>query len=241
MQQQHRWKKLRRAISIMHKKQQALEALLQQKLLPLYYHESAEVSIAILQALYDGGVRIIEYTNRGKNALDNFKALRKAVDKKMPGMLLGIGTIKTKKGAKKYIEAGADFIVCPSINEEVGKVVEEAELLWIPGCMTPTEITTAENAGAELVKIFPGNILGPSYISAIKDLFPNLKFMPTGGVEAEESNLKGWFAAGVVGVGMGSKLITKDAIEKKDYEGMKLAAGNALVLVQQVANSFLLN
>lgn len=222
----------------MHKKQQALEALLQQKLLPLYYHESAETSIAILQALYDGGIRIIEYTNRGENALDNFKALRKAVDKNMPGMLLGIGTIKTKKQAKKYIEAGTDFIVCPSINEEVGKVVDEAELLWIPGCMTPTEIATAENAGAELVKIFPGNMLGPSYISAIKDLFPNLKFMPTGGVEAEESNLKGWFAAGVVGVGMGSKLITKEAIEKKDYEGLKIAAANALQLVKQVAQLY---
>src|SRR5205085_7132898 len=127
------------------------------------------------------------------HALDNFYSLRKQADKKWPGLQLGIGTIKTKKQAKKFIEAGADFIICPTINEEVGEVVQDAKLLWIPGCMTATEIAVAESAGATLVKIFPGNILGPSYVSAIKDLFPDLLFMPTGGVEAEENNLKGWF------------------------------------------------
>ncbi|MDQ3683281.1 MAG: bifunctional 4-hydroxy-2-oxoglutarate aldolase/2-dehydro-3-deoxy-phosphogluconate aldolase [Bacteroidota bacterium] len=217
----------------MDKKTKAVELLLGQRLLPLYYHESAEVSIEILQALYDAGVRIAEYTNRGEAALYNFKNLRQAVDRKMPELLLGIGTIKSKKQAKKYIEAGADFIVCPSMNEEVGQVVEDAKLLWIPGCMTPTEIACAENAGAEIVKIFPGNILGPAYISSIKDLFPSLKFMPTGGVEAEENNLREWFKAGVVAVGMGSKLISKETIEQKDYESLKAAAVKALQLVKE--------
>lgn len=217
----------------MHKKQQAVLVLLDQKLLPLYYHESEAVSIEILKALYDAGIRIVEYTNRGENALANFKALRKEVDKNMHGLLLGIGTIKNKKQAKKYIEAGADFVVAPSINEEVGEVVMKEELLWIPGCMTPTEIASAENAGAEIIKIFPGNLLGPSFITAIKDLFPALKFVVTGGVEAEEKNLKEWFTSGVVAVGMGSKLISKQMIEGKDYEGLKTAAVNALGLVKE--------
>lgn len=220
----------------MHKKEQVHEALLAQKLLPLYYHDDAETSVAILQALYDAGIRLVEYTNRGEHALANFKSLRKAADKNMPGLHLGIGTVKSKKQAKKYVEAGADFIVCPSINEEVGEVAADAGLLWIPGCMTPTEIAAAENAGAVLVKIFPGNILGPGYVSAIRELFPGLRFMPTGGVEAEEANLQSWFRAGVAGVGMGSKLITKELIAQKDYEGIKKATAAALQLVNQVAS-----
>jgi 2-dehydro-3-deoxyphosphogluconate aldolase/(4S)-4-hydroxy-2-oxoglutarate aldolase len=153
----------------------------------------------------------------------------------MPGLQLGIGTIKTKKQAKKYIEAGADFIVCPSINEEVGEVVIGEKLLWVPGCLTPTEIATAENAGADIVKIFPGNILGPSYISAIKDLFPALRFVVTGGVESEESNLKGWFGAGVVGVGMGSKLISKDIVERKDFDGLRKLTQKTIELVKRIS------
>ncbi len=219
----------------MDKKEKALQLLLEQKLLPLYYHESAEVSIEVLQALYDAGIRIVEYTNRGEAALKNFKSLRKTVDKKMPGLLLGIGTIKSKKQAKKYIEAGADFIICPSMNEEVAEICEDKKLLWIPGCWTPTEIAAAENTGATIVKIFPGNILGPSYISSIKDLFPNLKFMPTGGVESKANNLKGWFKAGVVAVGMGSKLISRETMERKDFEGLKVATVKALQLAREAA------
>ncbi len=214
----------------MYKKELATTALLQQRLLPLYYHDSADVSKRILKALYDGGVRIVEYTNRGEAALENFGILRKFTDKELAGLQLGIGTVKSKKQAKEYIKAGADFVVCPSINEEVGEVVEKHELLWIPGCMTPTEIAAAENAGAQIVKIFPGNLLGPSYITAIKDLFPGLRFVVTGGVEAEAKNLKAWFDAGVVGVGMGSKLVTKDMIAKGDYEGMTEATRKVLQL-----------
>lgn len=219
----------------MHRKEKALQSLLAQQLLPLYYHDSATTSVAVLKALYNGGIKIVEYTNRGEKALANFRELRKAVDKEMPDLLLGIGTIKNKEQAAQYMEAGADFIVCPSTNPEVAEVTHQAGLLWIPGCMTPTEIATAENAGAGLVKIFPGNLLGPSYISSVKDLFPGLKFIPTGGVEAEENNLKGWFKAGVIAVGMGSKLITKELIDQTDYDGITAATKQALTLVKEAA------
>lgn len=219
----------------MHKIEQATELLLHQKMLPLYYHENAEVCVEVLQALYNAGIKIVEFTNRGTYALDNFKHLIDA-GKNMPGMMIGIGTIKNKKQAKQYIEAGADFIVCPSINKKVAKVTSQAGLLWIPGCMTPTEIAAAENAGASIVKIFPGNILGPSYITAIKDLFPGIKFMPTGGVEAEENNLKEWFNSGVVAVGMGSKLVSKNLIEKRDYERITQLTKDALFLVSSINN-----
>lgn len=218
----------------MHKKQSALEALFQQKLLPLYYNDSMEVSVAILTALHNAGIRILEYTNRGEHALRNFMQLKRVATDQMPGLYLGIGTIKTPEEANAYIIAGADFIVSPTTNPSVASAAHAAGLLWIPGCMTPTEIAVAEQAGAGLAKIFPGNILGPSYVSAIKDLFPNMKFMPTGGVETEENNLREWFSSGVVAVGMGSKLITKELITKGDYEGITNSAKSALVLIEKV-------
>lgn len=209
-------------------------ALLEQRLLPLFYHDSPELSVAILRALYEGGVRVVEYTNRGASALANFVVLRQQVNESMPGLLLGIGTIKNEAQAQDYIDAGADFIVCPSMHEGVGAACANAGKLWIPGCMTPTEIAAAENAGATLVKIFPGNLLGPSYISSIRDLFPGLRFLVTGGVEAEEKNLQGWFRAGVVGVGMGSRLITKERVQEKDFAGLRAATTRALELVKQI-------
>jgi len=219
-----------------HKKEKALELLLEQKLLPLYYHEDSATCLKVLDALYAAGIRMVEYTNRGEQALRNFKELKKHSDRNLEGMLLGIGTIKTKKAAKKFAEAGADFIVAPTINEEVGGIAEAEELLWIPGCMTPSEIARAEEAGAGLVKIFPGNILGPSYLHAIRELFPGIRFMPTGGVDAEESNLSAWFRSGVAAVGMGSKLIPKDPAAK-GYDQLTRDAGWALQMVQQVAGS----
>jgi 2-dehydro-3-deoxyphosphogluconate aldolase / (4S)-4-hydroxy-2-oxoglutarate aldolase len=217
------------------RKEQAIQAILKQKLLPLFYNESAETSISILRALYDAGIRTVEYTNRGENALQNFSKMISAVKKGMPGMLLGIGTIKTKEQAGDFINSGADFIICPTIHPEVAAITHEAGLLWIPGCLTPTEIAKAEMEGATIVKIFPGNILGPGYISSIQELFPKIQFMPTGGVEAEEENLRSWFKAGVVAVGMGSKLITKESVSSGDFIQIKNATVKALDLINTIA------
>lgn len=222
-------------IPSIHKKEEVLQELLEQKLLPLYYHDRADTSIAILQALYQGGIRIIEYTNRGPNALQNFRALRKIADREMPGLQLGIGTIKNREQASQFVHAGADFIVCPSMNPEVGEAAYTAGVLWIPGCMTPTEIAAAENTGAILVKIFPGNLLGPEYLRSIKDIFPGMQYVVTGGVAAEATNLREWFSAGVSAVGMGSKLITKDLVRQEQYESIAHAAAQALQLVQQAS------
>lgn len=195
-----------------------LTQIRQQKMLPLYFHKDVEVSINVLKALYEAGIRSVEYTNRGAEAVANFKAMRKLVDESMPGMLLGIGTVKTVEDAEKFIKAGADFIISPVVFPPVAKVVQDAGLLWIPGCLTPTEIFTAEMNGAKLVKIFPGSVVGPSYISAIKELFPGLLFMPTGGVDTTAENIKEWFNNGVVAVGMGSKLISKSILQNRQYD-----------------------
>ena len=219
----------------MGKKKSAIEALLSQQLLPLYYHDSAEISLKILQSLYNAGIRTVEYTNRGESALENYRHLRKAADKSMEDLQLGVGTIKSRKAAKKFIDAGADFVVCPSVNPEVAEISHAKGLLWVPGCLTTTEIATAEEAGATIVKIFPGNILGPSYITAIREIFPSLQFMPTGGVEPEASNLRGWFSAGVVAVGMGSKLISKALVQEGNFEELTRQTEEALQLVKNVS------
>lgn len=206
----------------------------EQGVLPLYFHPDATVSVEVLKALYAAGIRAVEYTNRGEEALENFKLLKETRDQELPELLLGIGTIKRKKEAKAFMKAGADFIIAPGMIEEVAETVLKEEMVWIPGCMTTTEIIRAEDAGAKLIKLFPGNLLGPSFVSAIKELFPGLKFMPTGGVEVSRDNLTGWFKSGVVAVGMGSKLITKEILEKKEYETLITKTKEAMALVKEV-------
>lgn len=201
-------------------KQETIKAITDQGLLPLFFYEDAAVSLEIVRTLYRAGVRVIEYTNRGKEALDNFKVLVEVVNAEMPELHLGIGTIKNVQEAKDFMAAGAHFIVCPVIDNEVGALVHDAGMLWIPGCFTPTEINQAYQLQAGIIKLFPANILGPSYVSAVKDLFPGQLFVPTGGVEISAPNITGWFSSGVCAVGMGSKLISKEILSNNDYDSL---------------------
>lgn len=218
----------------MEKKNEILKLIPEQGVLPLFFYKDTEVSIEVLKALYSAGIRSVEYTNRGEAALKNFREMRKVCDSELKGMYLGVGTIKNAEAARSFIDAGADYIISPGLVEDVVKIADENGMLWVPGCMTPSEIIRAEQLGAKMIKLFPGNILGPSFLSAVKELFPNLLFMPTGGVEAEKENLQGWFRAGVCAVGMGSKLITKTALENRDYEGIKATTLKSLQLIKEV-------
>jgi len=202
----------------MSKKDIVLDAIVTQGTLPLFFYPDAEVSLEITRTLYKAGVRVFEYTNRGAAALANFKVLKQAQQTEMPDLHLGIGTIKSINEATAFIDAGADFIVSPIVNPEVGELTAKHELLWIPGCMTPTEIYTAQQHGAALIKIFPANILGPEFVSSIRDLFAGQLFIPTGGVDLNINSISGWFRAGVCAVGMGSKLISKNVLENKLYD-----------------------
>ncbi len=215
----------------MNKKSEILSLIKEQRVLPLYFHEDEIVSIEVLKALYKAGIRTVEYTNRGATALQNFIAMKKVCDSELEGMQLGIGTIKNKESAKSFIEAGADYIICPGLVDEVLEVTKQHELLCIPGCMTPTEIIRAENSGIKLVKLFPGNILGPSFMSAIKTLFPNMLFMPTGGVDLDKKNMESWFSAGVCAVGMGSKLISSKLLAERDYSQIQDLTKKAMGIV----------
>lgn len=218
---------------MMSNKHKILDAILEQGMLPLFYQDSEVASVAVLRTLYKAGIRVFEYTNRGKSALPNFKKLKEVRDKEMPDLYLGIGTIKTAAEANAFIAAGTDFIVSPIVNAEVAEIVNKIDMLWVPGCMTPTEISVAQAHKAMLIKIFPANILGPEFITAIKDLFAGQLFIPTGGVEIDADNLKTWFKAGVCAVGMGSKLISKEILAQGLYDELLENTKKALDLIKK--------
>jgi 2-dehydro-3-deoxyphosphogluconate aldolase/(4S)-4-hydroxy-2-oxoglutarate aldolase len=217
----------------MEKKEELLQRIPEQGILPLYFYKDAEVSIEVLKALYKAGIRMVEYTNRGEAALQNFRKMREVCDKELKGMYLGIGTIKNAQMAQTFIDAGADFIICPGLVEEVAEVADKNKMLWVPGCMTPSEIIRAENLGAKMIKLFPGNLLKPEFMTSIKSIFPDLLFMPTGGVSLDKENLEGWFKAGVCAVGMGSKLISKQLLEGKNYGKIEELTRQAIAVIKE--------
>lgn len=218
----------------MEKKDAILALIPQQGILPLYFYKDTRVSIEVLKALYSAGIRAVEYTNRGEAALQNFKEMRKVCDTELKGMYLGIGTIKNGEMAQIFTDAGTDYLICPGLVESVAAVADKNGMLWVPGCMTPSEIIKAETLGARMIKLFPGNILGPGFLSAIKEIFPGLLFMPTGGVELDKDNIAGWFKAGVCAVGMGSKLITKQLLETENYAQISQDTEKVLAIIQSI-------
>jgi len=218
----------------MSKIQQVSDAIVAQGMLPLYFNADQEVTIEILKALYRAGIKAIEYTSRGEAALSNFTKMVEIRNAEMHDLLLGIGTIKNLQQAQEYYEVGADFFISPGFVPEVASFLKSKEVLYSPGCMTPTEIIAAENAGVKFIKLFPGNMLGPDFLSGIKDIFPKLLFMPTGGVDTTRANIEGWFKAGVSAVGMGSKLISKQLMADKEYATIESETKAVLNLIQSI-------
>ncbi|GGG81936.1 bifunctional 4-hydroxy-2-oxoglutarate aldolase/2-dehydro-3-deoxy-phosphogluconate aldolase [Parapedobacter pyrenivorans] len=186
-----------------------LDHILKYPVLPVYYHDDIQTCTEVVNACYQGGIRVFEFVNRGDKAPENFAQLLAYQRKYWPDLLLGIGTIKTAAMAAAYTEIGAEFIVSPVVKEEIADITLKKRILWVPGCMTPTEISMAEDLGAPLVKLFPGDTLGTGFLKSIKPLFPTMRFMPTGGVNPTEESISGWFDAGVSAVGLGSKLFAK--------------------------------
>lgn len=203
-------------------------------ILPLYYCHSLTVSLDIARALARAGIGAIEYTNRGEAARENFTAMKKTLAKELPALRLGIGTVKSREEAEAFVLAGADFIVAPIVNAEVAAVAREAGLPWIPGCMTPTEIYQAQQLEAPVIKLFPANILKPEFLRSIISLFMGQKFIPTGGVEIDENNIREWYRAGVAAVGMGSRLITEEIVIHGYYDALYERTVQALQIVEKV-------
>lgn len=203
-------------------------------LVPLFYHDDLEVSKEVLRACYRGGARLLEFTNRGDFAHEVFGELNKFAARELPKMILGVGSVTDPGTASLYMQLGANFVVTPMLKEDVGKTCNRRKVLWSPGCGTLSEINRAEELGAEIVKIFPGSQLGPGFVKAVKGPCPWTSIMPTGGVTAEEENLRGWFGAGATCVGMGSKLVTKEFLANRSYDKLESHVRDTLQLIATI-------
>lgn len=203
-------------------------------LVPLFYHADIEVSKQVLKACYDGGARLMEFTARGDFAHEVFGELVKYAIATLPGMILGVGSVTDAAAASRFMGLGANFIVTPVLREDIAIVCNRRKVLWSPGCGSLTEIARAEELGCEIVKLFPGDIYGPSFVKAIKGPCPWTSIMPTGGVSPDKENISAWFKAGVTCVGMGSKLIAKDAKGNFDLKKIEELTRESIQIIESI-------
>lgn len=206
--------------------------------IPVFYDPNVQVCKEVLRACFDGGARVIEFTNRGDFAHQVFSELRSFALKELPDLILGVGSVIDGATAALYLQCGADFIVSPIVNPEMAVVCNRRKVAWIPGCGSVTEISYAHELGAEVVKIFPGaQVGGPDFVKAVKGPLPWASIMPTGGVSPSRDNLKSWFGAGVHCVGIGSKLIKKDTDGSYNYEAITSKMKETLQIIEEIRSS----
>ncbi|MCA9835398.1 MAG: bifunctional 4-hydroxy-2-oxoglutarate aldolase/2-dehydro-3-deoxy-phosphogluconate aldolase [Trueperaceae bacterium] len=217
-----------------HSRLEVFERILETGLVPIFYHGDFELATSIIDACIAGGATIIEFTNRGEKALEVFSQLKKHYAKTQPELILGIGTITEAATAALFIAQGADFLFSPSFNPEMIKLCNRRRVASVPGCATVSEINAAEELGAEIIKVFPGDVIRPEGIKAILGPCPRSLLMPTGGVDASQESIHGWFKAGACAVGLGSKLIKKEDIEAKNFAAITERCKQVLGWIKEV-------
>ena len=215
-------------------KLQVLATMQQTGLVPVFYHADASVAKQVLKACYDGGVRAFEFTNRGDFAQEVFAELVKYAAAELPGMILGIGSVVDPGTAALYLQLGANFVVGPIYNPAVVPVCNRRLVPYCPGCGSASEVSAAQEAGCDLCKVFPGDVLGPAFVKGLRAPMPWSRLMVTGGVKPERANLEAWFKAGVTCVGMGSNLFPKDVIAAGDWPRITALCRDALQIIQEV-------
>lgn len=196
-----------------------LQRVLNTGMVAIIRASSGEQLVNVARALYEGGIDVIEVTFTVPNAVEVLQAVHKDLGKKI---LLGAGTVLDPETARTAFLAGAQFLVSPTVNLEVIRMANRYDKLCMSGAYTPTEILTAWEAGADVVKVFPAEIGGPPYLKAIKGPLPQVRLMPTGGVNLE--TMYDFLKAGACAVGLGSSLVEKDAVEKGDFARIRSLA-----------------
>lgn len=203
-------------------------------MVPVFYHADAEIAKKVLKACYDGGVRAFEFTNRGDFAQEVFAQVVKFAAVECPEMAVGVGSVVEPGTASLYMQLGACFVVGPLFNPEIAKVCNRRGVPYVPGCGTVSEVGYAMEAGCDLIKVFPGDVLGPKFVKGLLAPMPWTKLMVTGGVEPNAENLTGWFKAGVYSVGMGSKLFPKDKVAAGDWQYVTDKCAEALAIIKEL-------
>lgn len=212
----------------------ACQVMAETGMVPVFYHSDLETSKQVLKACYEGGVRAFEFTNRGDFAHEIFGELNKWAAKECPEMILGIGSIVDAGTASLFLQLGANFVVGPLLNPDIFKVCNRRQVAYIPGCGSVSEVGYAQELGAEVVKVFPGDVVGPGFVKGLKAPMPWSNVMVTGGVTPTEENLTKWFSAGVTAVGMGSNLFPKDVIAAKDWGKITGMCKEALAIIAKI-------
>lgn len=191
-------------------------------IVPVFYNKDLEISKKIVETCANGGAKVIEFTNRGDFAYQVFTELAKWCSEALPEVALGVGTVIDPGTAALYINSGANFVVGPVLNPEIAKICNRRKVAYSPGCGSVSEISSAEELGVDIVKIFPGaEVGGPSFVKNLLGPCPWVKIMPTGGVDATWDSISSWIRAGTAALGMGSKLITKELVAANDFEGIR--------------------
>ncbi|MCX7804456.1 MAG: bifunctional 4-hydroxy-2-oxoglutarate aldolase/2-dehydro-3-deoxy-phosphogluconate aldolase [Planctomycetota bacterium] len=217
---------------------QVLNAMYEKGVVPVFYHPDVEVVRNVAKAVFKGGLNLLEFTNRGDLAFSVFMELEKFCAADLPGMITGVGSVVDPATAGLYINCGANFVVGPLLNPDVAKACNRRKVPYCPGCGSASEISLAEELGCEIVKVFPGDSVGgPQFVKSVKAPCPWVSIMPTGGVETTEESLRAWFEAGVACVGVGSNLITKELLKKKDYDGISRKVEETLAIIRKVRGS----
>ncbi|UCH25973.1 MAG: bifunctional 4-hydroxy-2-oxoglutarate aldolase/2-dehydro-3-deoxy-phosphogluconate aldolase [Trueperaceae bacterium] len=192
--------------------------MLEDGLVPLYYHPDAAIADRIATSLAHGGSRVLEFLNRGDGAIEVFRALYRTCAERRPEVIVGAGTVEDAPTAALYIAHGANFIVGSTFSEAVARLCNRHKIAYIPGCGTVGEIASAEEWGCEIVKLFPGPPLGPGFVKALLGPRPWTRLLPSGGVPLDEESLQAWFGAGIACIGAGGDLIRKEWLEQGDFD-----------------------
>jgi 2-dehydro-3-deoxyphosphogluconate aldolase/(4S)-4-hydroxy-2-oxoglutarate aldolase len=212
-----------------------LSAIMDQGLIPVFYHPDEEICIRVIQACANGGAKCVEFTNRGDFAPHVFLAVARHFAKEDDSVVMGVGSVVDAPTAGIYIANGARFVVGPTLNPEVARLCNRRKIPYSPGCGSASEISAAEELGCEIVKVFPGSSVGgPDFVKAVLGPMPWTRLMPTGGVDASEASLKAWFGAGIVACGIGSNLITKELLAAKDYDGIERKVRETIALIKAI-------
>ena len=212
-----------------------LAAMMDQGVIPVFYHPDVEVCKNVIQACANGGAKCIEFTNRGDFAWHVFMEVTRHFQKADPSVIMGVGSVVDAPTAALYMANGANFVVGPILNAEVARACNRHCIPYSPGCGSASEISEAHELGCEIVKVFPGSSVGgPEFVSNVRGPMPWTKLMPTGGVDPTEESLTKWFKAGIVAAGIGSKLITKELLAAKDYKGIEVKVAETIALIRKI-------